>query len=355
MPLIQKPEMTEKNLAAHRRNARKSRGATTPGGKEQIRDANLLHGFYSQERDTALRALGENPDEFEAVVEAVREQWQPANRFQELLVLRMARAIWRLNRSDRTQEGYALRQAKDVNNSREDRLHAQMMRLKMTAASLQSLALAVAREHYVTTAADLELMKSLHPEGVMKEMGQIAIGLFYQLQEPGAPGPGETEESEHSEVDARQVLTNIRAIFGLGPLDPEPEASASSPSQEGQQEAGATEAEEEGPNLTAEEWEAREPVRQLLENILTRQVELCEAPRVANLRECLAGPSTFERAAEIAPTHGNAMLMQRMEDSSFRQVWRTTNMLLKLKRQAPGQEICEKSQASGDVNDKTGS
>jgi len=212
--------MTGKNLAAHRRNARKSRGAATPGGKEQVRDANLLHGFYSQDRDTALRALGENPDEFEAVVEAVREQWQPANRFQELLVLRMARAIWRLNRSDRTQEGYALRQAKDVNNSREDRLHAQMMRLKMTAASLQSLAQAVARER----------------------------------------------------------------------------------------------------------------ARQLLENILTRQVEHCEALRVANLRECLAGPSTFERAAEIAPTHPDARLMRRMQDSNFREVRRVTNLLLKIKR-----------------------
>jgi hypothetical protein len=346
--------MTEKNLAAHRRNARKSHGAATPEGKEQIRDANLLHGFYSQDRDTALRALGENPDEFEAVVEAVREQWQPANRFQELLVIRMARAMWRLNRSDRTQEGYALRQAKDVNNSRENRLHAQMMRLKMTGASLQSLAQSVAHEHYVTTPADLELVKSLREEGAMKEMGEIAVGLSYLLQEPGAPGPGETEEGEHSKGDVRQVVASVRAIFGLGPLHSEPEASASSPSQESQQEGGATDAGEGEPpsGSNSEEWEAREPVRQLLENILTRQVELCEAQRVANLRECLAGPSTFERAAEIAPTHGNAMLMQRMEDSSFRQVWRTTNMLLKLKRQAPRQEICEKNQASGDVHDK---
>ena len=33
------------------------------------------------------------------------------------------------------------------------------------------------------------------------------------------------------------------------------------------------------PRITAPEWEGREPVRQLLENILTRQVELFEAHR----------------------------------------------------------------------------
>jgi hypothetical protein len=228
------------------------------------------------------------------------------------------------------------------------------MRLKMTAASLQSLAQAVEREHYVTTRADLDLMKSLHQEGAVTEMGEIALALFYQLQEPGAPGPGETEEGEHSEVDVRQVVTNIRAIFGLGPLDPEPEAAASSPSQESQQDAGATEAEEEGPNLTAEEWEAREPVRQLLENILRRQVELCEAQRVANLRECLAGPSPFERAAEIAPTHRSATLMRRMQDSNFRQVVRLTSLLMRIKRQERQMKALENTAAFQDVLETKG-
>jgi hypothetical protein len=46
----------------------------------------------------------------------------------------------------------------------------------------------------------------------------------------------------------------------------------------------------------------------------------------------LNGPSPFERAAEIAPTHPNAKLMRRMQDSNFREVRRITNLLLKLKR-----------------------
>ena len=86
------------------------------------------------------------------------------------------------------------------------------------------------------------------------------------------------------------------------------------------------------PNITAAEWEARERPRQLLENILTRYVEICEEQRKAILKESVKGPSPYERAAEIAPTHPNARLMRRMQDSNFREVRRVTNLLLKLKR-----------------------
>ena len=86
----------------------------------------------------------------------------------------------------------------------------------------------------------------------------------------------------------------------------------------------------------AEEWEARERQRQLLENTLTRQVEICEAHRKAILKESVAGPSRYERGAEIALAHPNAALMQRMEESSFRQIWRITNLLLKLRNPSRG-------------------
>jgi hypothetical protein len=311
----------------------------------------------------ALSALGEDPAEFDAVVKALIEKWQPANGFEELLVMRLARAMWGMERSHRMQEGYALRQAKDVSLGREDRLHAQMMRLKMTSASLQSLAQSVAREHYVTTPADLELMKNLHQEGVVKEMSEIALALFYQLQGPGTLGPGEKDEGgrrSDPEANVRKVVARIREIFGVRTSGPELEtdvAPAASRPQGSQQGAGTTEAEEEGPTsgISSAEWEAREPVRQLLEHILSRQVEICEAQRKATLRESLTGPSPYERAAEIAPTQRNAALMRRMQDSNFRQVWRVTNLLLKIKRQAREEEASERPSRSLNVNENTAS
>jgi hypothetical protein len=343
--------MTEKKLAAIRRNQKLCNGPATAAGRERIRAAHLRHGFYAQAEEVALRALGEEPAQFQELLERLWEKWNPTDALQEELVTRLARAVWRLDRSDRMQEGYALRQAKEVNIGREDRLHAQMMRLKMTAESLRLLAQSVAREHYVTTPADLELMKSLHREGEVKEMGEIALALFYQLQGPGAPGPGEPDEGgrrSDSEADVRKVIVKIREIFGVRTSDPEPEADvapASSQTQESQQGAGANEAAEGEPtwlpeagegeppsDITSAEWEAREPVRQLLEHILSRQVEICEAQRNSTLKESLMGPSPYERAAEIAPTHRNATLMRRMEDSNFRQVSRLTSLLMRMKR-----------------------
>jgi len=108
------------------------------------------------------------------------------------------------------------------------------------------------------------------------------------------------------------------------------------------------------PRFTPAEWEARERPRQLLENILRRQVELCETQRKAILKESLAGPSPFERAAEIALAHPNVALMQRMEESSFRQIWRITNLLLKLKRQAREEEYRETPARTGNATENIG-
>jgi hypothetical protein len=297
--------------------------------------ANTRHGFYSQAEGVALRALGEDPEEYDAMVKAVMENYPPANAFEELLNTCLARALWGMERGHRMQEGFALRQAREMGQCRESRLHAEMMRLKIRAARLESLAQSVAREHYVTTPADLDLVKSLRDEGAMKELGDIAVALFYQLQEPGAPGLGEsgTEEGEEPEIDARQIVNSCRAIFNLGPLPLEPEVAASSPSPTGPPGAGATTTQEEGVDLTPEEWEPRERVRRLLFNILMRQVELCEAQRVENLRECVKEPSPYERAAEIVPAHPHAWLIRRLQDSNFRGVWWITNLLERIKCQ----------------------
>jgi hypothetical protein len=281
----------------------------------------------------ALRAFGEDPVHFQELLGGLWEAYHPTDAAQEGLVIRLARATWLMNRADRMQEGYAVRQAQDVNTGREDRVHAQMMRLKMTEERLRRLAQSVACEHYVTTPTDLEKMKNLHQEGELKDMGEIALALFYELQ---APGTG--EDGIDPNEKGRRALVRIKEIFGLS-SDYPPGAKAapdSRPPQEGQPGADAAQEDKDQlyPNITAAEWEARERPRQLLENILTRQVETCEAQRKAILKESMKGPSPYERAAEIAPTHPNARLMRRMQDSNFREVRRVTNLLLKIKRQA---------------------
>jgi hypothetical protein len=339
MFMTRKRRMTEKNLAAHRRNARLSQGPVTPEGLKRSRVANLRHGFYAEAaQEVALRALGEDPRDYLEVLEALRAKWRATDAAQDRLVTCLARALWRIDRADRIREGHTLRQAKEANDGREPCLHAQMMRLKMTADCLRSLAQAVAQPRYVATVDDLKQMKSLQQDGAMREMGDIALALIYQLREPGTPGPDEPLEGEDSDEKTRRVMNDIRAIFGLSPL-PEEEADASPDSdqpQEGPQEAGTaeTEIDDRYPHITPAQWEVREPVRQLLENILLQEVQIFEARRKAVLKELVAGPSPYERAAEITPTQLHATLMQKLQDTNLQQAARLMDLLVKMKRQA---------------------
>jgi hypothetical protein len=190
MSLIKKHQMTEKQLAANRRNQKLCNGPATDEGRERIRAAHLRHGFYAPAEEVALRALGEDPAHFRELLEGLWETYNPTDAAQEGLVIRLARAMCLMNRADRMQEGYAMRQAQDVSRGRQDRLHARMMRLKITADSLRLLVRSVASPHYVATPGDLEKMKNLYEEGVMKEMGEIALALFYRLQAPGTDEDG---------------------------------------------------------------------------------------------------------------------------------------------------------------------
>jgi hypothetical protein len=331
MSLIKRPPISEKKLAAVRRNQKHTHGPATAAGRERIRAAHLRHGFYVKAEETALRALGENPAHFQKLVKGLWETYDPTDSVQEGLVIRLARATWLMNRADRVQEGYAVRQAQDVNIGRADRLHVQMMRLKMTAETLWRLAQSVAQWHYVTPAADLAIMKNLQQEGEVKEMGEITLALFYRLQ---APGTG--EDGIDPDERGRRAADQIRAIFGIGPFEKPKaqEVADSSESEEDPEDTGTDDDETDAryPKITPAEWESRERPRQLLENILTRQVEICEARRMATLKESRLGPSPYERAAEIAPIHSSAPFMRKMQDSHFLEVRRVIDLLLKLKR-----------------------
>src|SRR5271157_4480680 len=102
------------------------------------------------------------------------------------------------------------------------------------------------------------------------------------------------------------MVAQAKEIFGIGisHVDPPPPNVAPDSSQGEEDHQDPDVAEEKNdqryPSITAAEWEARERPRHLLENILRRQVEICEEQRQAVLKESVKGPSPYERAAEIA-------------------------------------------------------
>ena len=428
MSLSKKRRMTEKSLAAHRRNAKLSKGPATPDGRERISKAHLRHGFYSQSQEAAARVLGEDPEEFRRLREGLRGKTTGAATLEEQIADRLARAFLLLDRADRMQEGYALQKAREEDCKREGRLHMQMMHLKMTAREWYFLSLSVARQCYVTVPYDLDLMKQLHKEGMVKDMSEVALGLFYQLREPGTLGPGHPGFDDNDGIaQQRRVLFKIKQIFGLenGPdpdakparrpalplppaskvagaapagaapdsrpanagvgatqpeLDtasqqvdttadanaesraPNPESPVSNPGPQtpnlesltpnSESRVPSSEFRDAYPNITEKQWEAREPARQLLENLLTRQVEIFDAQHRELMRQCVNGPTPYERAAQIAPTHPDAPFMQRMEDSNLRQITRLSHLLVRLRREERLGGARPDARESGKVKEK---
>ena len=201
--------MTEKGIAARRTNGKRSKGPATTAGRERIREANTRHGFYSPAEAGALACLGEDPAELERLRQRLHDDLRPPSGLEEELVEHLVEVVWRWKRSARGQEGFALRQAKVANLPREDRLHAQMMRLKMTEESLRLLAQSVAHEYYLTTEADLKKMKCLYQEGAVSEMGEIALALFYRLKS------GEDEGGPDDFEKAQLMVAQAKEIFGI--------------------------------------------------------------------------------------------------------------------------------------------
>ena len=311
MSIRQKRAMTEKSLEAHRRNARKSRGPVTEVGKKYSRDANISHGFYSQDGGAALVALGEDPREYQDLVRAVEKKWQPADAYEEQLGTQLTRAVWRARRSDRMQEGLALRMAQEAERWRQDNLHARMTKLSLNAGCLRSLAESAGQPDYATTPSDMEMLKSFQADGVLHDMGTVIIDLLIALR-PDAdsgpfslPGTGTPEVSEPEEADDP-------------PLPAASEAPNPTPEEPGE-----------------DQGEGAQGLRQALQNILLREAYLLEEQRTACLQEILSGPSPFERAAEFASAYSQMKPLQRVEDSNFRQVWRITDLFIKLKGGAP--------------------
>ena len=78
MSLVKKLTMTENKLAANRSNGGQSQGPVTEEGMEICATARRRHGLYAQAQETALLGLGEDPADFEELLDGVREEFTPA-------------------------------------------------------------------------------------------------------------------------------------------------------------------------------------------------------------------------------------------------------------------------------------
>jgi hypothetical protein len=288
MSLIKPKTLTPRQLAANRRNARRSHGAVTPQGRRRAAIANLRHGFYSRDWAAFLPALGENPAEFNRLLDSLIDTWKPANAFEMALVERLARTLWRMNRGDHIQEALALEQLEESRQNLEANTEAAFQFVAEKLPALKALAASAARKDFATQAEDLKLCVDMGGE---------------------EPGPAD-----------HRILVLLQRLRSPGRVDPEMQPLcvnliADVPAAEG----------EERGQLLAE-----------LRETLAELIQLCGRAEAATGTSELPPPERVY--AMMAPEGPGAALMLRMEDSGMRQLWRITNLLLMARKAGVGFE-----------------
>ena len=86
---------TKEQIAANRRNAKKSTGPTSPAGKAAASMNNLRHGLSAR----TIILPGENKEEFDEILAGLQQEYQPQSSSEHYLVREAAVAQWKLGRA----------------------------------------------------------------------------------------------------------------------------------------------------------------------------------------------------------------------------------------------------------------
>ena len=285
MSLVSKRRLTEKGMAANRSNAQRSQGPVTPEGKARAAAANVQHGYYSKAAEVALTALGEDPAEFKRRLDSLIETFAPASALEMGLVYRNARALWRMDRYDRIAESMVVKRLEQSQIGAKYVEGVAWLALNDKLARLQALFCAIGMEVEPVVSPDTLALFAKARHALPPDKAKEILRLLLRLRKPGTAAELEPElealieDEEIPEVEAegrKAAFLEIGAILG--------------------------------------------PAMQSLEE------QRLEPPDVVK--------EQFERDILLAKAQEETAEISRWEESSLRQVWRTTRLLMKIKKEA---------------------
>ncbi len=105
---------TQAQLDANRANARSSTGPKTAQGKARSAVNNFRHGFRSQ----SVLVPGDDPAEYQALLDELREHFEPEDLTEDRCVREMADADWRLRHVRRYQESLLAGKIEELRKNR---------------------------------------------------------------------------------------------------------------------------------------------------------------------------------------------------------------------------------------------
>lgn len=114
LPEISMP-VSKKQIAANRRNAKKSTGPKSLRGKKAVRLNALKHGLYAKDAIITAANYKEDPEEYKLLLASIMEEMQPVGLLEESLVYKMVNALWRSRRAVRAETSQINRSMDDDN------------------------------------------------------------------------------------------------------------------------------------------------------------------------------------------------------------------------------------------------
>src|SRR6266849_10332899 len=97
--------VSERKRTANRKNAQKSRGATTRAGKEKSKMNAVKHGLLAEELLITVGELKEDPEAFGQLLAGLREHYKPVGTLEDALVQIIAGYLWKSRRAQRYEAG----------------------------------------------------------------------------------------------------------------------------------------------------------------------------------------------------------------------------------------------------------
>jgi hypothetical protein len=94
----QPPALSRRQIAARRANAKNSTGPRTPDGKDAVRLNALKHGIFARDVVNLQLDGPARTEEFNALLDALLEEFQPESASERMLVDEVAASCWRTRR-----------------------------------------------------------------------------------------------------------------------------------------------------------------------------------------------------------------------------------------------------------------
>jgi len=183
MSINTEPQVTPENGNEQAVNAPAAPGATTPESEVTPAVADFRKGFFTESRYGLLLALGEEPKEYQRMMECLLEDLQPRPGLESHLVEQMGETFWRMRRAQRMRDGLALKSIQKKVQGEEMVATMQASQAFEAVEPFERLKEALARRDDGPTAAEIEeFCKSR--KGDSSEKTQEFITLLKSLHQP---------------------------------------------------------------------------------------------------------------------------------------------------------------------------